>query len=281
MKKTLIALAVAASAAVSGSAMAGLGGFAAGNLNNKVDFGGTITPAVVENNWVWAVGQGYNQFSHTTRELSEGGTKLTITAAQAMPLLVGKTSKVMVGDVGISPQIAFSDSKGAITPEWADDNAEGTMTLTVNDAQKQEIGAMTLGVTAVAPVAWAKTDASTDVSVRYIHGKTGSSFEGAVGRFANSPSFSQVDNVSVANGAPSIAELQAQVKSFPGLEGIKDNTTDVAPETGAYYGDSNYAYSGIYALGVSKGRQLIVKFNKTISAETQWNAPLTMQVSYR
>ncbi|WP_105455128.1 hypothetical protein [Escherichia coli] len=281
MKKTLIALAVAASAAVSGSAMAGLGGFAAGNLNNKVDFGGTITPAVVENNWVWAVGQGYNQFSHTTRELSEGGTKLTITSAQAMPLLVGKTSKVMVGDVGISPQIAFSDSKGAITPEWAGDNAEGTMTLTVNDAQKQEIGAMTLNVTAVAPVAWAKTNASTGVIVRYILGQGVSSFEGAVGRFADSPSPSQVDNISVANGAPSIAELQAQVKSFPGLEGIEGDTSDAVAGTQAYYGDSNYAYSGVYALGVSKGKQLIVKFNKTISAETQWNAPLTMQVSYR
>ncbi|HFN6369104.1 TPA: hypothetical protein ACH57I_004535 [Escherichia coli] len=281
MKKTLIALAVAASAAVSGSAMAGLGNFDAGNLNNKVDFGGTITPAVVQNDWVWAVGQGYNQFSHTTRELTESGTKLTITAADVMPLLVGKTSKVTVGDVGISPQIAFSDSKGTITPVWTGENAEGTMTLTVNDAQQQEIGSMTLNVAAVAPVAWAKKDASSTVSVRSITGNGGASFEGAVGKFSSEPSFSQVDGITVAIGAPSIAELQAQVKSFPGLENIAEDTSDVVGGSAAYYGDSNYAYSGAYALGIPRGKQLVVKFNNAISAETQWNAPLTMQVSYR
>ncbi|WP_097457045.1 hypothetical protein [Escherichia coli] len=281
MKKTLIALAVAASAVVSGSTMAGLGNFDAGNLNNKVDFGGTITPVVVENNWVWAVGQGYDQFSHTTRELTETGTKLTITAAQAMPLLVGKTSKVTVGDIGISPQIAFSDSEGAITPVWASDNAEGTMTLTVNDAQQQKIGSMTLNVTAVAPVAWAKTDASMDVVVKNISGSTGAAFEGAVGKFAEKPSFSQLDNITTANGAPGIAELQAQVKLFPGLENIGNDTSDSVNPTGAYYGDSNYAYSGSYALGIPSGKRLIVKFDNTISTETQWNAPLTMQVSYR
>ncbi|MDD8687779.1 hypothetical protein LAX26_21820 [Escherichia coli] len=281
MKKTLIALAVAASAAVSGSAMAGLGNFEAGNLNNKVDFGGTITPAVVQNNWVWAVGQGYNQFSHTTRELTESGTKLTITAADVMPLLVGKTSKVTVGDVGISPQIAFSDSKGTITPVWTGENAEGTMTLTVNDAQQQEIGSMTLNVAAVAPVASVTRNVPSTISVKYIEGKGGSSFGGAVGGFSGEPSFSQVDGITVANGAPSIAELQAQVKSFPGLENDAEDTSNIVGSSQINYANSNYVYSGAYVLGIPRGKQLVVKFNNAISAETQWNAPLTMQVSYR
>ncbi|EGC4561136.1 hypothetical protein H9J55_004315 [Escherichia coli] len=279
MKKTLIALAVAASAAVSGSAMAGLGNFDAGNLNNKVDFGGTITPDVIQNNWVWAVGQGYDQFSHTTLELTDFGKKLTITAGENMPLLVGKTTAAFEGSPGISPQIAFSDSKGVINPVWADDNAAGTMTLTVNDAQQQEIGSMTLNVKAFAPVAWSKTNATEGVSLRYMNNSTGS-FTGSTGVFQSTPDFATVNAILNAFGAPTLQELQAQIKSYPGLADIANNESNRVITSSDDYSAAGWAYAGAYALGIPTGNQLVIDFNSAVLAETQWNAPLMMQVSY-
>ncbi len=41
--------------------------------------------------------------------------------------LAGKTTAAFVDGPGLSPQIAFSDSKGSISPVWVSDNAEYTV----------------------------------------------------------------------------------------------------------------------------------------------------------
>ncbi|ENR8844773.1 hypothetical protein ACEXEA_004198 [Escherichia coli] len=280
MKKTLIALAVAASAAVSGSAMAGLGNFSAGNTDNTVNIGGIITPSQVKNKWVWAVGQGYDNFTHETTALTDSGKKLTIIAKENMPLLVGKTTEAFEGAPGLAPQIAFSDSKGGITPVWADDNAEGTMTLTVNDAQQKEIGSMKLNVNAIAPVGWAKTDASTGIDLRY-HPTSSGSFTGSTGKFASSPTFAKVNAILDAFDAPVFRDIEEQIKSYPGLSGIHVVTSGVVGTTSDKYDSSGWAYAGAYALGISNGKALEVNFNSPVNAETHWTAPLKMQVSYK
>lgn len=279
MKKTLIALVVAASAVVSGSAMAGLGSFDAGNTNNTVDFGGIINPSVSKNMWVWAVGQGYNNFSHEVNELTDSGKKLTIIAGENMPLLVGKTTAAFEGAPGLSPQIAFSDSKGSITPVWGSDNAEGTMTLTVNDTKQQKIGTMTLNVNALAPIAWSKTDASKGVSLRYMDNTHGS-FKGSTGIFQSTPNFAKVNAILNAFGAPTLQEIQTQVKSYPGLSGISDDTSDIVASTEDDYASSGWAYAGAYALGISNGKAFEINFDSPVTAKTQWTAPLNMRVSY-
>ncbi|ELO4994209.1 hypothetical protein QUQ46_004758 [Escherichia coli] len=277
MKKTLIALAVATSAAVSGSAMAGLGNFDAGNTDNTVNIGGIITPTQVKNNWVWAVGQGYDNFTHEISELTDSGKKLTIIASENMPLLVGKVTAAFEGAPGLAPQIAFSDSKGSITPAWATDNAEGTITLTVNDNQQQEIGSMKLNVNAVAPVAWTKTDASVGIDLRR---HDGGAFIGATGGFTSTPNFATVNSILNAFGAPTLQDLESQIKSYPGLSGVSDDTSDLVGSTGDTYASSGWAYAGAYALGISNGKVIEVNFNSPVNAETHWTAPLKMQVSY-
>ncbi|ENC7870760.1 hypothetical protein ABK350_004736, partial [Escherichia coli] len=260
--------------------MAALGGFDAGNVSNTVDFSGSITPS--ENNkWVWAVGQGYGNFSHKTYDLTDNGRKLTITASENMPLLVGKVTEAFEGGPGLSPQIAFGDSKGSISPVWAADNAEGTMTLTVHDTNQQEIGTMTLNVNAFAPVAWSKTDASQGVAIRYMNNSAGS-FTGSTGVFAKSPNFATVNAILNAFGAPTLQEIQGQIKSYPGLSGIDDDTSDVVGISGDAYDASGWAYAGAYALGVLNGKTLELNFNSPVNtgAETDWKASLTMQISY-
>ena len=280
MKKTLIALAVAASAAVSGAAMAALGGFDAGNVSNTVDFSGSITPS--ENNkWVWAVGQGYGNFSHKTYDLTDNGRKLTITASENMPLLVGKVTEAFKGGPGLSPQIAFSDSTGSIKLVWAADNAEGTMTLTVHDTNQQEIGTMTLNVRAIAPTAWAKSDASTGVTMHYMSNYS-YSFAGSTGVFATNPNFAAVSEIINAFGAPTLQELTDQVKAYPGLGNIPDESADVVALSHDNFGSDDWIYASAYALGIPDGNKLELNFNSPVNtgAETNWKASLTMQISY-
>lgn len=283
MKKTLIALAVATSAAVSGSAVAGLGSFDAGNLNNRVDFGGTISPTPVTHNWVWAVGQGYNQYSNSIDQLTNSGRTLTITAADNMPILAGKVTSAFLGAPNSSPQIAFSNADGSvITPVWSGENAEGSLTLKVQDNQQHKIGTMQLNVKAISPVVVTNADGSTGISVRYTSGEMGdSAFLGSTGRFNADPSFAELNNVLVTFGAPSVAELQAQIKAFNGLGNVAEDTTDVVGKNTDWNFNSNAnVYSGAYALGIAAGQQMVVTFDNAINGETQWRAPLLMQISY-
>ena len=83
MKKTLIALAVAASA-VSGMAHA----WESGDFNGTVDIGGSITADDYRQKWSWAVGSAINGFSNALTDLTEGGTKLTITVNGDKPILL-------------------------------------------------------------------------------------------------------------------------------------------------------------------------------------------------
>ena len=279
MKKTLIALAVAVFA-TSGTAIAALGAFSPSNTNNTITFGGSITPDHQDYNvWTWAVGQGYENFNNKISELTNDKKNLTITANENMPLLVGKTLTPFEGTPGISPQIEFLDSKGPLLIMWANDNAEGSMTLTVNDTQQREIGSMTLNVTALAPVAWAKKDASTGVSIRYLNNFSGS-FIGSTGGFNSPPSFAQVDDISTAFGAPSLAEMQRQLKSYPGLSNIADDTTDLVAPSSNNYASVGWIYTGAYALGIRDGQSISITFASPVTNETQWKAPLMIQISY-
>ena len=70
MKKTLIALAVAASAVVSGSAMA----WTNGNFNGSVDIGGSVT--VGDNfaqKWAWQTGTSLGAFDGNAKKMTDAG----------------------------------------------------------------------------------------------------------------------------------------------------------------------------------------------------------------
>lgn len=272
MKKTLIALAITASA-VSGMAHA----WTNSDFNGEVDFGGTITPD--KSGWVWTVGQGYDHFTNKISDLTNSGKKLTIPAKQNMPLLLGKTTAAFLGGPGLAPQIAFSDSKGRITPVWASDNAEGTMTLTVSDADQKEIGTVTLDVKAIAPAAWAKVDKSSSISVRYLDNTAGA-LVGATGMFGETPHFAPVATILDAFGAPTLKELQDQVKAYPGLSDIAYDTSDLIASSSDDFTDAAWAYAAFYVLGIPNGKSIVVDFNSPITSEIQWKAPLMMQVSY-
>ena len=87
MKKTMIALALAASA-VSGMAHA----WTNGDFNGSVDIGGSITADDYRQKWSWTIGSGLDGFNNALTELTNGGKSLTITVNGDKPILLGKTN---------------------------------------------------------------------------------------------------------------------------------------------------------------------------------------------
>ncbi|WP_167851591.1 hypothetical protein [Escherichia sp. E4930] len=282
MKKTLIALAVAASAAVSGSAIAGLGNFDAGNTHGEIKFAGIITKPSVENVWVWAIGEGYDNYSHRTNDLTEAGTALTVTAVDNMPLLVGKTNNAFQGARNMAPQVAFSDFKGRITPVWntSVDDGSGTMKLAVRDDQQREIGAMTLNVKAVAVMSAGNLDGDPVIQTDRLW------VEDPSYAFYNAAS-SKVKTKTVANnilssfGAPVISDLLAQVRAFSSnMSGATGGDNEILRSNATRFDSSTDAYASSYALGIPVGNTFKIKFNRMINADTQWEAPLGIQITY-
>ncbi|HAG4414663.1 TPA: hypothetical protein G8431_003536 [Salmonella enterica] len=133
MKKTLIALAVAASAAVSGSAMA----WTASGTGGSVDLGGTLTPDNnVQSPWEVKVGVGADDLNG---RITKGDTKVEVIVSKNVPVLnirninpagfmggTGKNNIVNINFKGLDLN-GFSNNKSKITVD-------------INDGQNRKIG---------------------------------------------------------------------------------------------------------------------------------------------
>ncbi len=141
MKKTLIALALAATA-VSGSAMA----WTSDGTGGSMEFSGTLTPEAVTP-WEVLVGPAVSNLNANI----ESGTKIaTIPVNTAIPVLGIRTalSQAFQGATGITPQI---DYQGAInTSQFT--NGVTTLTLEVKDTSDAKIGVLTAPLSAAAAV---------------------------------------------------------------------------------------------------------------------------------
>lgn len=135
MKKTLIALAVAASAAVSGSAMA----WTANGTGDSVDLGGTLTPQDVVTPWEVKVGNGVNNLDALVKK---GQSRVSIVAGESILALGIRTVSNVAfdGQPGIAPQINFNDAIDLNGFE----NGVTTLTLEVKDGNNvDKIGMLT------------------------------------------------------------------------------------------------------------------------------------------
>ncbi|EPA2893684.1 hypothetical protein ACQ1UY_000513 [Escherichia coli] len=123
MKKTLIALAVAASAVVSGSAMAA--GWEQNGTGTDVVLGGTLTPVAKVTPWEVKTG---DAVTNLDAQVQKGQTSVTVSVNQAIPVLGIRTASTtpFQGKAGISPQI---DYDGAVDVGGF---SAGVTTLTLN-----------------------------------------------------------------------------------------------------------------------------------------------------
>ncbi|WP_122989491.1 fimbrial protein [Escherichia coli] len=262
MKKTLIALAVAASAAVSGSAMA----WTANDTGGSVTLGGTLTPADVITPWEVKVGAAVNGLN---ADIRKGDTKADIPVKNAIPVLgirVADASwKAFWGQPGITPNI---DYHGAINVNNFS-RGEVPLTLDVKNTQDQKIGSLTVNLSAGAE--YARYNPSTDRGEKYMLYQNGGGelFFGGLG--TNSDAISS-NAWGLANSLD--PEFVANYNDF-----------GVPQASSPYYGDvGNTAlhYSAFYASGVERGKTIKITLEQPAASDAiVWKASLPVTVSYQ
>ncbi|EHM2892237.1 hypothetical protein KGD15_002972 [Escherichia coli] len=259
MKKTLIALAVAASAAVSGSAMA----WTANGTGNSVDLGGTLTP--VEKVTPWEVKTGA-AVTNLDAQVQKGQTSVTVNVNQAIPVLGIRTQAVnpFMGSAGISPQINY----GGAVDVGGFSAGVTTLTLDVTDAGGTKIGNMTVPFSAAGARSYS-VDNVTGESSRNLYATTsGDAFFGGLG---NSES-------AIASDAKAfVSAIDADVVA-------KYTSWDISNVSGALTDNftGNVFYSGFYGSGIESGRSIKITLNKAVTGDSQiqWKASLPVTVSY-
>ncbi|HBB9607958.1 TPA: fimbrial protein [Escherichia coli] len=261
MKKTLIALAVAASAAVSGSAMA----WTQGGVNGGVDIGGSLTPEIKVIPWEAQIGTAVNDLAGV---IKQGSTIADVQVNTTIPVLGIRTvsNSGFVGGEGLNPQISY----GNAVDFAASENGVAPVTLTVKNADDQsEIGKLTTSMNVVARLAWKGTDGSGQNFNVYAT-DAGQAFYGGVG--GSSAAVSSSASVSDANTL---------------FSGVTDKYTDLGGEDIGVWGGSTVdstdaTYSGVYASAVKAGSVIKLTLNSPADVDAiNWTAQLPVTVSYQ
>ncbi|WP_105269455.1 hypothetical protein [Escherichia sp. MOD1-EC6163] len=256
MKKTLIALAVAASAAVSGSAMA----WTANGTGGSVDLGGTLTP--VEKVTPWEVKTG-DAVTGLNAQIQKDQKVVDIAVNKVIPVLGIRTVKsTFKGQPGITPNI---DYHNAINTSKFSNNAT-SLTLDVNDANGQKIGKLVTTLTAMGRLSRTGID---DFNMTLYAGVTGHAFFGGVpvnGAGVNDSNLSLVDSV------------------FPGVgDKFTGQSIEYKGIGHAYVDNASGRYSAYYGSGIEQGKTIKITLDQaaTGDAPIQWKASLPVTVSYQ
>ena len=255
MKKTLIALALAATA-VSGSAMA----WTSSGTGGSMEFSGTLTP--VENVTPWEVLVGA-AVSNLNAEIKTGSKIASIPVKTAVPVLGIRTalSQAFQGTTGITPQI---DYKGAIdTSAFA--GGVTTLTLEVKNASDAKIGVLTAPLSAAAVT-------STPTQYTLYANTAGRAFGGGL-------------STTNAGAAQSVSAAKALINSinpdFMANYVTQGGSESSSPVTWDFANDSG-RYSGAYGAGIVAGATAKLTLdNPAASDAIAWKASLPITVSYQ
>ncbi|EMV7111946.1 fimbrial protein [Escherichia coli] len=263
MKKTLIALAVAASAAVSGSAMAWI----QDGVNGGVDIGGLLTSTIKVVPWEVQIGTAVNNLTGVIRQ---GSTIADVQVNTTIPVLGIRTvsKSGFIGEAGLDPQISYGNAVNFA----ASKNGVAPVTLTVKNADdKSEIGKLTTSMNVVARMAWKAIDGSDSNNFNVYATDAGQLFYGGVG--GSSEAVSSSASVSEANTL------------FPG---VTDKYTNFGGKDIGVWGENNHVdhtdviYSGVYASAVKAGSVIKLTLNSPANGDTiKWTAQLPVIVSYQ
>ncbi|WP_105447276.1 hypothetical protein [Escherichia coli] len=265
MKKTLIALAVAASAAVSGSAMA----WEANGSGGSVNIGGSLTPA--ENITPWEVKTGA-AVTGLDADIIKGQSVINIAVDQAIPVLGIRThtGEAFVGRTGVAPNI---DYKGAIDINQFNDGVTD-LNLTVNDKDSgDKIGTLTTKLSAGALYSWSSVADSNRGGFFSLGGvnKSTELFNGGLsGTIA---------------GAMSVAVLESKADNlFPGS--MDNFNTQGFHENSIYWTgveDVDSKHSAFYAAGIEQSKVIKITLDAPAQGDApiKWKASLPVTVSYQ
>ncbi|HFM2990426.1 TPA: F41 fimbrial protein [Escherichia coli] len=276
MKKTLIALAVAASAAVSGSVMAA--DWTEGQPGN-ISIGGEVTPTSVK--WLWKTGEGLSSFRNTADEIVN--RKLNITVSKDELFLAAKMSdgvKGVFAGKGLIPKVTMASYDGStITPTFTSDR---TMTLPVkvkDSADNTDLGILSVHLSygaAVASIFDGDTNSSAVSDI--IAGSAGTVFEGLV----NPGVETNKDIAFKWTGLTATDMADVVNKLMPGQHAA---TSSVGFHNWDDTSHSNYTSADkasylAYGSGVPAGSTLVMDLNKDVAGRLEWAAPVAITVTY-
>ncbi|MBH5326272.1 hypothetical protein I3A70_14135 [Salmonella enterica] len=257
MKKTLIALAVVASAAVSGSAMAA---WTTSGTGGTFTMSGELTPKDRVTPWEVKVGAAVKFLD---ANIEKGQNSVDIPVKQAIPLLGIRTSakSAFSGAYGISPQINFGNAinldqfKESHTP----------LTLEVKDENDAKIGQLTVSMGASALISWTG-------------GWNGSNYvyspEGAGGFFGGLPK---------TESAVMINDVAALI--MPEIADNFDNQNQSVASRAALAGNfwnRQTKYSAYYGAGIESNAVIKITLDSPVVGDEviTWKASLPIVVSY-
>ncbi|UMS19629.1 hypothetical protein AOY83_22505 [Escherichia coli] len=265
MKKTLIALAVAASAAVSGSAMA----WTANGNGDDLTLGGTLTPVDVVTPWEVKVGAAVNNLN---ADIRKGDSAVSIPVKQAILALSIRTAEntAFSGRATITPLIDFKNAvdlkafKGGVT----------TLTLDVKNGSNDKIGTLT------APFytgAVGSIKNSPNMADRYCHVSAVSgdgTARGFMGGLATS--WDQTDKSPLS----SLNALSSEIMAKFDAQGM-----DFNPDIGfsSAFSEPEATYSAAYGSGILANNKIEIQLNEPVKAdgEIAWTATLPITVFYQ
>ena len=259
MKKTLIALAVAASAVVSCSAMAS--GWEQ-DSNGSVEFGGTLTPVAKGTPWEVKTG---DAVTNLDAQVQKGQTSVTVSVNEAIPVLGIRNADVngFTGREGIKPQISYNnavDINGF-------SNGVTTVTLSVQDVSGSAIGTMTAPFSAAAAVS--SCSSGTGGYMTLYADQNTDSFYGGLGKKSGAMlSYQGIIDLMGALSSDFLAKWQQHGEDVgAGRE---------------FFDDSNATYFGVYGAGIEKDKAITITLNNAVANDDQiqWKASLPVTVTY-
>lgn len=259
MKKTLIALAVAATAAVSGSAMAD---WAPTLSSNSVTLGGTLTPESKDKS-VWEVSAGAERLG-LNAEIPEGVTAVDISIDSGIPVLgirsVSGGFKGNAGSVGLIPNIKFNSGK-INDVSFSQPESTATFSLNIMDDEGKDIGSLSAKLQSVG-----LAQNASDASSLNAHGPE-YAFYGGLPRTATH----------TVKGADALTLAE---KLFPGVLQNWNKNIDVKTAYTWQFGDENKIYNAAYAAGIPANSTIKINLTSPLKEETQWKAQLPVEVSF-
>ncbi len=261
MKKTLIALAVAASAVVSGSAMAA--GWEQNGSGGSVDLGGTLTPVAKVTPWEVKTGDAVTGLDG---QVQKGQQAVKIAVNKAIPVLGirTQTTQAFQGQAGISPQISYGD---AVNLDGFS-NGVTNVYMEVRNTQGEKIGMLTAPFFAGAEVS--QVNGSRDYKYFLYANEAGDGFFGGLPKNTDGAT----NDIST--------KLNAISSEF-----TANYTTQGVMEYDKTYGRTSFnagsvTYSAYYGSGIRSGDTLSITLDQAASGDApiQWNASLPVTVTY-
>ncbi|QML66181.1 hypothetical protein HVX30_19730 [Escherichia coli] len=262
MKKTLIALAVAASAAVSGSAMA----WTANGTGGSVELSGTLTPVEKVTPWEVKVGDAVTGLD---AQIQKGQKVVDVAVNKAIPVLGIRVvdSAGFEGAAGITPQI---DYQGAVDIDGFEDGVTNVH-MEVRNTQGEKIGSLLAPFYAGAERSYYAIDGSAKGYRGLYADSAGMAFYGGIDK----------------NIAHHLTEgvVRSRISAIDSEFTAKFNMYDSEFSPSAMATDFNkpgFIFNAFYGSGIEQGKTIKITLDQAVSGDApiKWNAALPVTVTY-